>query len=104
MLPGDWRDYTLNHWMWYFTTETKAMSCDNFFGLIQYPITDLVTIGMTIIQSISDGSAVLAPMATWSLFQDVELLAYLNITTGEDGRAYAANLGYGGLVRLRVYF
>ena len=80
------------------------MSRDNFFGLIQYPLTDLITIGGMIIQSISDGSAALVPMLTWSMFEDVEFLSYVNVNSGNDGQAYAANLGSGGVVRLRIYF
>ncbi len=104
MLPNRWQDYTLNHWMWYFSTETRAMSRDNFFGLAQYPLTDLVTIGAMVIQSISDGSAAIVPMLTWSMFEDAELLTYLNINTGTDGQAYATQSGSGGILRLRVYF
>ncbi|MBN1482743.1 hypothetical protein EH223_12210 [candidate division KSB1 bacterium] len=104
LLPDHWEDYTLNHWMWYFSTETKSMSRDNFFGLINYPVTDLFNLGIMVIQSVSDGSATLVPMMTWSLFQDVELTVYLNMNTGTDGRAYAANLGNGGMIRLRVFF
>jgi hypothetical protein len=104
LLPAKWQDYTLNHWMWYFSTETRAMSQDNFFGLLQYPLTDLITIGGMLIQSISDGSAAIVPMLTWSMFEDAELLTYVNINTGKDGQAYAVNSGSGGVVRLRVYF
>ena len=103
-LPDSWGDYTLNHWMWYFSTETRAISRDNLFGLIQYPLTDLLGIGGMVIHSISDGSATIVPTLTWSMFEDVELLSFANINTGKDGQAYAANLGSGGIVRLRVYF
>ncbi len=104
LLPGDWHDYTLNHWMWYFTTETRAISQDNFFGLVQYPLTDLMTVGGMFIGSLSDGSAAIVPMLNWNMFQNIELLTYVNINTGQDGQAYAANLGNGGIVRMRVYF
>jgi hypothetical protein len=43
-------------------------------------------------------------MLTWSIFEDAEFLTYVNINTGKDGQAYAANSGSGGIVRLRVYF
>ena len=104
LLPRKWEDYTLNHWMWYFSTETRAMSQDNFFGLIQYPLTDMITIGGMVIQSVSDGSAAIVPMLTWSMFEDVEFLTYANVNTGKDGQAYAANLGNGGIIRMRIYF
>ena len=104
LLPDKWQDYSLNNWMWYFSTETRAMSRDNFFGLVQYPLTDLISIGGMVIQSISDGSATIAPMLTWSMLEDVEFTTYLNLNTGKDGQTYAANLGNGGIVRIRVYF
>jgi len=103
LLPGKWQDYSLNHWMWYLTAETKALCRDNLFALAQYP-DDLVTPALMIIHSISDGSAAIVPTLYWTPFQEVELTAYLNLYTGEDGRAYAKNLGNGGLIRLRVYF
>ena len=65
---------------------------------------DLIIVGGMVIQSISDGSAAIVPMLTWSMFEDAELLTYVNINTGDDGQAYAANSGSGGIVRLRVYF
>lgn len=102
--PNSWQDYSLNDWLWYFSAETKAISRDNLFALVQYPATDLITLGAMVIGSLSDGSAALAPMLTWSLFEDVDLTMYLNYFTGEEGRAYAGNLGDGGLARLRIYF
>ncbi len=104
LAPNDWRNYTLNDWMWYFSTETKAISRDNLFGMIQYPATDLLTVGFMVIASLSDHSAALAPTLLWNMFEDVDCTIYLNYFTGKEGQAYADNLGNGLLARLRVYF
>lgn len=103
-MPNKWQDYTLNSWIWYFSSDAKSICRENFFGLVQYPATDLLTVGMMVIASLTDGSAAIAPMLTWNVFQDVDLLMYINYFTGQDGRAFAKNVGNGGLVRVRVYF
>ena len=104
MAKKDWRQYGLNDWMWMLTTETKTMTRDQLFGMWQYPASDLATIGMMSIASLSDGSAAIVPMLLYSLFEDVDLTAYANFYTGKSGRAYASNMGNGLLLRLRVYF
>ena len=100
----NWKDYTLNDWMWMLSSELKTLGQDQAYGLVQYPMTDLLSIGSMTIFCISDASIALVPMLTYSMFQDVELTVYGNIYVGKEGRHYASNLGSGGLARLRVYF
>ena len=102
--PDRWQDYSLNDWLWYYSTETRALGRDNLFAMLLYPATDLLNIGIMLIENLGDGSATIAPNLTWSLFEDVELMLYLNYATGREGRAFASNLGSGGLARLRIYF
>ncbi len=104
MARSNWEKYTLNNWMWMLTSEMKTISRQQVFGLIQYPFTDLITIGSYTIYSVSDQSAAFVPMVQYSLFEDVDLTIFGNIYTGAEGSAYAGNMGNGGLARLRVYF
>ncbi len=101
---SDYREYDLNDWMRFFTAEQKAVSQDQFYAFLQHPVTDLLNLGVQNVLSLSDGSMALAPTALYSLSDNVELFAYLSFSIGSEGKAYGANNGHGGLLRLRVYF
>ena len=100
----DYKQYILNDWMRLLAAEQKAISRDQLYGFIQHPVTDLMYLGLSTIFSISDKSLALVPMLNYNIFENVELLAYLNFYLGKEGTAYASNMGNGGLVRARFYF
>ncbi len=100
----DHEDYDLNDWMRFFVGETKTIASDQLYGLIQYPLTDMLVIGGSAILSIPDMSAAIVPMAQYSLFQNIELTFMGNIYVGDEGTSYSRSLGWGGLVRASVYF
>lgn len=100
----DYKQYILNDWMRLLAAELKAISRDQLYGFIQHPVTDLMYLGLSTIFSISDKSLALVPMLNYNIFENVELLAYLNFYLGKEGTAYASNMGNGGLVRARFYF
>ncbi len=104
MLASNWRDYTLNHWMWYFESTWKSISRDQISALVTIPATDLMTVGVMALGSLSDGSVAVVPTLLLSLFEDVQLSVYGNLYLGQGGRVYSSTLGNGGLARLRVYF
>jgi len=56
------------------------------------------------IYSISDNSFALVPTLNYSLSDNVEVFAYLNINFGKEGKVFAKNMGNGGMIRARVYF
>jgi len=97
-------DYTLNDWMRLMATEQKAISRDQVYVFIQHPVTDLLTAGISSIYNISDDSLALIPTLNYSLSDNVDIFAYLNLNFGAEGKAFAKNLGNGGLIRIRVYF
>lgn len=101
---NDYRKYDLNDWMRQFTSEQKALSQDNLYALIQHPVTDFLTMGSSFIYSISDNSMSVVPMLNYSLSENVDIMAYLNINTGKAGTVYGTNSRWGGLVRGRIYF
>ena len=101
---SDYLEYDLNDWMRFFTAEQKAVSRDQLYVFAQHPVTDLLSLGLQNVLSLSDGSLALAPTASYSLSDNVELFAYLNFSIGSEGKAYGSNMGHGGLLRLRVYF
>ncbi|UCC13042.1 MAG: hypothetical protein JSW02_05825 [candidate division WOR-3 bacterium] len=101
---SDHTDYDLNDWMRFFTGEQNTIARDQMYGLIQYPLTDLIMVGGSVIFSISDGSAALVPMVYWSLYENVELTLMLNAYIGEEGKVFSEKLGNGGFIRANVYF
>jgi len=101
---SDYRDYTLNDWMRSFAQEQKAVSRDQVYFLIQHPATDLMTVGMSAICSLSDHSLALVPTVMYSFSQNVDIYAYLNWNTGKEGTYFANTMGNGGFIRVRVYF
>jgi hypothetical protein len=102
--PTASEDYTLNSWMNYFTGNLKTIGRSQAYIFLQYPLTDLMTPGGSIIGCLNDGSFALVPQLDYSLFQDVVLTGFGYIYLGDEGTMYARNLGDGGLLRLTVYF
>ena len=101
---SDHRAYDINDWMRFYAAEQKAVARHQLFVLVQHPVTDLLILGIQNIAALSDGSIAIVPTAGYSLSDNVELFAYLNINAGSEGKAYGRNMGTGGLLRLRVYF
>lgn len=97
-------EYYLNDWMRYFVGETKTLAQDQMYGLIQYPLTDLMLIGSSAIYSISDGSFAIIPSIYYSIFENVDLTLMFNIYVGEEDKLFHSSLGNGGYLRAQVYF
>ena len=100
----DYRQYDINDWMRLFATEQKAISRDQLYLYGRHPVTDFLDLGSSFIYSISDKSMAWIPTLTYSFSENVEIMAYLNINFGGEGRAYAKKTGDGGIARVRVYF
>jgi hypothetical protein len=100
----DFRDYDINDWMRQLAAEQKSIARDQFYLFAQHPITDFIYLGLSTIYSISDNSAALVPTLNYNLAENVDILAYLNVNFGEEGKAFSRNTGSGGLLRARVYF
>jgi hypothetical protein len=96
--------YDLNDWMRFFVGESKTLSRDQAYGLITYPLTDLLNIGTSFIVEISGWSTAIVPMVQYSLFQNVDLTLMGNIYIGQEGTAYSSKLGNGAFLRASVYF
>lgn len=104
LAKSDSEEYDLNDWMRFFAAEQKAVARDQVYLFAQHPVTELLYLGMQTLYSISDNSAALVPTLSYSLSDNVEIFAYLNINLGKEGTAYARKMGDGGLIRLRAYF
>ena len=100
----DYEQYNLNDWMRMIALEQKAISRDQIYVFIQHPAADLLSVGISTIYSISDNSFALVPTLNYSLSDNVEVFAYLNINFGKEGKVFAKNMGNGGVIRARVYF
>lgn len=100
----EYHEYKLNDWMRLMAQEQKTLARDQFYMLAQHPVSDLISLGLSVIYCISDGSLAVIPVLNYSLSDNVEVMAYLNFNFGSEGKAYAATLGRGGMIRVRVYF
>jgi len=100
----DYEQYNLNDWMRLIKMEQKAISRDQVYVFVQHPATDLLNAGLSTIYSISDNSFALVPTLSYSLSDNVEIFAYLNLNFGKEGRVFSKNMGNGGLIRVRIYF
>jgi len=101
---SDHQDYDLNDWMRYITGESKTIARDQAYGLMQFPLTDYVTIGSMCLFSISDQSAVIIPLVNYNMFENVDLTLMFNVYTGDEGTAFSNKFGTGGFLRATVYF
>lgn len=104
LAKSDHESWNLNDWMRFFVGETKTITRDQMYGLITYPLTDMLNIGTSVIMDISGWSAAIVPMVQYSLFQNVELTFMGNIYIGTTGTAYSSTLGNGAFLRASVYF
>ncbi len=100
----DSEEYTLNDWMRLFTAEQKAISRDQVYLFVQHPVTDLITLGLQSIYSISDNSFALIPVLNYSFSANIDIMAYLNVNFGKEGSVFSKNMGNGGMLRARIYF
>jgi hypothetical protein len=96
--------YTFNDWMRLFTNEQKSIAQDQVYVLFQHPLTELLDGGLTGIVCLSDQSYVLVPTLTYSLWENVDVMAYFSFNMGASGTLYDKNLGNGGMLRARIYF
>jgi len=97
-------DYDLNDWMHLLSGETKTISRDQIYSFTRYSVTDLLSIGGSIIVSVSDKSAALVPTINYSLFENIDLTLISNFYTGKEGTAFSSLLGNGSFLRACVYF
>jgi hypothetical protein len=96
--------YSLNDWMRLLSAEQKAISQDQVYMLVQHPLTDLIGLGISGIISLSDGSIALVPTLNYNLFENLDLMMYVNVNFGKSETAYSQEYGSGGLIRARIYF
>ncbi len=101
---SDYQNYDLNDWMRYLAGERKTISQNQLYGLVQYPLSDLIMAGGSVIFSISDQSMAFVPMIHYSIFENVDLTFMLNFYVGEEGKVFSSALGNGGFIRAQVYF
>ena len=100
----DYKEYDLNNWMQLIMAEKKAISRDQIYAFVNYPVTDFIKVGCSVITSINDGSVALIPTLSYSLFENVELFTYYNFYFGKEGKSFSTNLGNGGIARVRAHF
>jgi hypothetical protein len=97
-------EYDLNDWMRFFSGETKTICREQIYGAVRYPIGDFMSVGSSVVGSISDGSIGIIPSFDYNVFENVDISVIMNYYVGKEGTVYSSTLGNGGLLRVRVYF
>lgn len=100
----NYEDYNINDWLRFYLGETKTICRDQMYGMLRYPLTDLMNLQLMTVFSVSDGSAAFVPVIDYNIFQNVDLSIMGNIYTGSEGKVYNSELGNGVIIRGRVYF
>jgi hypothetical protein len=104
LAKSDYHLYDLNDWLRFFYQEQRSLTQNQVYCFVQYPATDLLKIGGSAVVSLSDGSIAFAPIALYSIYENVELTLIGNVNVGKEGKAYGKNQGHSFLLRIRVYF
>lgn len=100
----NYENYNINDWLRFYLGENKTISRDQVYGMISYPMTDLVNLQLLSIFCVNDGSAAVVPVIDYNIFENVDINIMGNIYTGSEGKVYNSRLGNGLLMRARVYF
>jgi hypothetical protein len=87
----------------YFNYDIKSLNQNYAFGLIQYPITDLIDVSLYSIVNIDDKSSAINPKLIYRIYQDVELTLIGTYFYG-DNRDEFGYQDYMARLRLRAYF
>ena len=99
-----YEDYNINDWLRFYLGETKTINRDQMYGMISYPLADLINLQLLSIFSVNDGSAAVVPVIDYNIFENVDINIMGNIYTGSEGKVYNSKLGNGVVMRTRVYF
>lgn len=100
---ANYRDYTLTDWLELLGGIETNLGRDYIFLRASHPVTDLMELGGSGLVNLNDGSFFLVPELRYSLAENVELIAMLNLFQGGPGTEYG-QFPSGGFVRVRVYF
>ena len=98
----DYRQYSLNDWMRVLISEQRTVTREQIYVHIKHPITDSLDLSISNIYCISDNSLALVPTLSYNPSKNVEIMAYLNLNFGKEGKSNS--VGNQGLLRARVYF
>jgi len=100
----NYEDYNINDWLRFYRGENKTISRDQMYGMISYPMTDLINLQLLSVLSFNDGSAAIVPVIDYNIFENMDINVMGNIYTGSEGKVYNSRLGNGLVIRARVYF
>jgi hypothetical protein len=101
---NSYEDYNINDWLRFYLGENKSICRDQLYGMISYPLGDLINLQLISIFSANDGSAAVVPIIDYNIFENVDLSIMGNVFIGGEGKAYNSRLGNGVILRARVYF
>lgn len=101
---SDSDNYTLTDWLRMYSGETRSLASSQFYFYGSYPATDLLTLGLTGLYSLSDGGAALVPTLYYTPETETEITLMGQLYAGEKQDQFSEELGAGALLRFRRYF
>lgn len=93
----------INRYLQYFNGEIHSLMQEYLFGYINYPITDLMQLGILTFANLNDNSVAINPQIIWDLFQDVTLSIMYSHFIGDSDTEFGLQ-DWGWRIRLRGYF
>jgi hypothetical protein len=101
---GEWDDpYPLSQWLARFSGDYRSLGKGMLYSHVSRPFGQLLTLGMSGLTNIGDGSGVLIPSVAYAFAENVDILFNGVVYLGPDGSEFGAN-NHGGFLRGRVYF
>lgn len=88
----------------YLNYTDKSLNQNYLFGLVSYPLTDLIEISLYSIANLDDYSAAVNPKIIYRVYQDVELTLIGTYFYGQNQRDEFGYQDYMARIRLRAYF
>lgn len=101
---GEWDDpYPLSLWLGRLSGDYRSLGKGMLYTHVSRPFGQLLTLGLSGLANIGDGSGVLIPSAAYAFAENVDILFNGIVYLGPDGTEFGAN-SHGGFLRGRVYF
>jgi hypothetical protein len=101
---GAWDDpYPLSQWLGRFSGNYRSLGKGMLYGHASRPFGQLLTLGMSGLANVGDGSGVLIPSVSYAFAENVDILFNGLLYLGPDGTEFGAD-SHGGFLRGRVYF
>ncbi len=91
-------------WINYFSGAIKSPMKMLDFSYIDYPLTDLISLGISSLYSMDDNSFSIIPHFIWNIFENTELTFRFVFNSGKKRSFLSSSMGEALFCRLKYYF